>query len=191
MAAKTCNGCMFKEGCIYNYLFETPPPPGAKRMKSYPSVPHPYVFTVPAEREKENCYVVEFVLVGKYALEKVEGLPQGKSSRQAQELVSQASSLPAMIRINGLGQAVAFYRMKGGVHRGLYELLSGWLCAGGRPYAGFSDLIEGITQSDMHTYRMAQFEAEQLLSWVKKFAKAFAPEQGQVVEEAGVGEGSP
>jgi len=65
MAAKTCNGCMFKEGCIYNYLFETPPPPGAKRMKSYPSVPHPYVFTVPADREKENCYVVEFVLVGK------------------------------------------------------------------------------------------------------------------------------
>ncbi|WP_456414926.1 hypothetical protein [Thiolapillus sp.] len=63
MAAKTCNGCMFKEGCIYNYLFETPPPPGAKRMKSYPSVPQPYVFTVPAEREKENCYVVEFVLV--------------------------------------------------------------------------------------------------------------------------------
>jgi CRISPR-associated protein Cmr5 len=81
-----------------------------------------------------------------------------------------------MIQMNGLGQAVAFYRMKSRDHEGykkLYELLSEWLTKTGKPYEKYNDLLEGITQSDMYTYRLAQAEALVLLDWVKKFAKAY------------------
>lgn len=87
---------------------------------------------------------------------------------------SAANSLPAMILMNGLGQAAAFYKSKGGEQGKLYTLLSDWLCAEGKPYAGQPDLLTGITTQDMHKYRVAQAEALAYLQWVKKFAKAYA-----------------
>lgn len=93
------------------------------------------------------------------------------------EFKSQAESFPAMIRMNGLGQAAAFYLSKGGAHGKLYALLSDWLKQPGQPYQG-KELLDGITQENMHAYRLAQAEALLVLDWVKKFAKAFAGEEG-------------
>jgi len=92
------------------------------------------------------------------------------------EYKSYASSLPAMIHINGLGQAAAFYKSKGGTHELLYQLLSDWLTKPNQPFVGKSDLILGITEGDMHDYRLAQAEAQALMDWVKKFAKAYMAE---------------
>ena len=47
---KECSDCMLKERCIYSYVFETPPPAGAKVMRKYLSVPHPFVIEPPMER---------------------------------------------------------------------------------------------------------------------------------------------
>lgn len=113
----------------------------------------------------------------RYALEQVEA---AKSNGIAQsEFKSYAAGFPAMIRMNGLGQAAAFYRSKGAegnakgaAYLALYELLSGWLAREGQPYAG-CELLNGITTRDMHAYRLAQAEAMLLLDWVKKFAKAY------------------
>ncbi len=88
------------------------------------------------------------------------------------EYISAASGFPAMIQMNGLGQAAAFFRSQGGTHKQLYDLLSGWLKKSDQPYAGW-DLLDGITRCDMSTYQLAQAEALELLTWVKKFAKAF------------------
>ena len=110
----------------------------------------------------------------KYALEQVQAALDRKVSQK--EYKSYASSLPAMIHMNGLGQAAAFFKSKGtkgDAHGDLYNLLSDWLCKTGQPYAGCKDLLEGITTRDMHTYRLAQAEAQALMDWVKKFAKAF------------------
>ena len=100
------------------------------------------------------------------------------------EFRSYAASFPAMIRMNGLGQAAAFYcskgaedNKKGKAYRALYDLLSSWLENPGQPYAGSGGLLEGITSNDMHTYRVAQVEALLLLDWVKKFAKAYMVEE--------------
>ena len=94
------------------------------------------------------------------------------------EYKSYAASLPAMIHMNGLGQAAAFFRSKGmsDTHFDLYQLLSDWLTKKGQPYEDYNDLLEGITHSDMQSYRLAQIEAQALMSWVKKFAKAFMGE---------------
>lgn len=107
-----------------------------------------------------------------FALAQVKAVPIADRN----EFKSQAESFPAMIRMNGLGQAAAFYLSKGGAHQKLYELLSDWLRKPGQPYQG-KDLLDGITQQDMHAYRLAQAEALLLLDWVKKFAKAFSEDK--------------
>lgn len=42
--ARSCENCMFGRSCAYRFLFETPPPPDAPRMRSYKSIPRPFTF---------------------------------------------------------------------------------------------------------------------------------------------------
>ncbi len=95
------------------------------------------------------------------------------NAKQRGEYKAYASELPAMIHMNGLGQAAAFYRSKAGTRLYLYKLMNAWLTSEGQPYYGHDDLLAGITQDNQHTYRLAQAEAVALMDWVKKFAKAF------------------
>lgn len=113
-----------------------------------------------------------------YALQGVKEAAQKYKENKAflKEYKSYAAAFPAMIHMNGLGQAAAFYRSKGGTHQELYKLLSGWLCQEGQPFPE-KDLLEGITSSDMHAYRLAQAEAQALMDWVKKFAKAYMADE--------------
>lgn len=117
----------------------------------------------------------------RYALEKVkaavtEALAAPQAGFKPGEFKSQAESFPAMIRMNGLGPAAAFYLAKGGAHKKLYELLSGWLTQPQQPYEG-QTLLEGIIQGDSRQYRLAQAEALLLLDWVKRFAKAYVTDE--------------
>ncbi|MFB6259734.1 MAG: type III-B CRISPR module-associated protein Cmr5 [Thiohalorhabdaceae bacterium] len=117
-----------------------------------------------------------------FALERVQRVADNDKIAP-KEFVAYASGLPAMIHMNGLGQAAAFYRSKGGDKQGgasyqyLYDLLSDWLCDEGQPFEDHSDLLVGITSADMAAYMLAQAEAQALMDWVKKFAKAFLGEQ--------------
>ena len=93
----------------------------------------------------------------------------------ADKLLSRAAELPFMIHANGLGQAAAFFKSKKdkdgyGV---MYKVLSNWLTQPDRPFAGQGDLMQAITHSELHTYRVAQAESMQYMDWVKKFAKAY------------------
>lgn len=115
----------------------------------------------------------------KYALERVRLAISNKLDHK--EYKSYAANLPAMIHMNGLGQAAAFFKSKGAkspAHQALYDLLSDWLCgkcdyAPNQPYRGCETVLDGIVGKDMHDYRLAQAEAQALMDWVKKFAKAF------------------
>jgi CRISPR-associated protein Cmr5 len=114
-----------------------------------------------------------------FALERVKGLAQTLKAEEQKEFISYASGLPAMIHMNGLGQAMAFCKVKGKDRKSydqLYQLVSDWLCKAGQPYAGKAHVLDGIIQSDMAHYQLAQAEALVLTSWVKKFAKAFLVE---------------
>lgn len=99
------------------------------------------------------------------------------------------SALPALIHMNGLGQALAFYRMKGkqteqgqeqkNNHKALYDLISDWLCGerdaetAGQIFKNHDDVLKAIANGDMFQYMAAQNEALALLEWVKKFANAY------------------
>ncbi len=118
----------------------------------------------------------------KFALERIQKLPVKLKQKEQTEFISYASSLPAMIHMNGLGQAMAFCKVKGKDRESyaqLYQLVSDWLIERGQPYAGQKSVLDGITQCDMQHYQLAQAEALVLMSWVKKFAKAFLAEEGQ------------
>ena len=95
------------------------------------------------------------------------------STTNQSEFKSYASSLPAMIHMNGLGQAAAFFYSQKGTHKELYDLLSEWLTRDEQVYNSYNNLLDAITQSDMEDYRLAQVEAQALMDWVKKFSKAF------------------
>lgn len=43
MQEQVCKGCVLGHSCAYGYLFETPVPPTAEKMKRYSHAPHPYV----------------------------------------------------------------------------------------------------------------------------------------------------
>ncbi|WP_305908584.1 type III-B CRISPR module-associated protein Cmr5 [Methylomarinum sp. Ch1-1] len=115
-----------------------------------------------------------------FALQYIKALPEQLEPDQQKEFTRNACALPAMVHMNGLGQALAFCRVKGSndreSYKQLYQLVSDWLCQPGQPYAGKADALEGITQMDMSHYQLAQAEALVLMSWVKKFAKAFLAE---------------
>jgi len=95
--------------------------------------------------------------------------------KKQKEFNSYASAMPFMIHANGLGQTAAFYRRKGPAHTyyRLYQLLGDWLSQPDQPFAGKTDLLDGITQSGMEAYLAAQVEAMLLLDWIKKLASAF------------------
>ncbi|MFT0213949.1 type III-B CRISPR module-associated protein Cmr5 [Pseudomonas sp. F1_0610] len=107
-----------------------------------------------------------------YALKWLERI---KSDANTKELRSYVNNLPALIRINGLGQAMAFYRMKGeSTHRLLYQAVSDWLCkdTAGNVFKNQKDILTAITVSDMKSYMAAQNEALALLEWLKKITLA-------------------
>jgi CRISPR type III-B/RAMP module-associated protein Cmr5 len=81
--------------------------------------------------------------------------------------------------MNGLGQSIAFCRSKytaqdtskngAKAYKTLYVIIQEWLCNG--DFAIFNkgdDLLEAIVSNDMHKYRLAQSELQDLLSWLKK-----------------------
>lgn len=111
-----------------------------------------------------------------FALMKIQSVADGADTLQS-EVRRHLNGLPALIRMNGLGQALAFYRMKGagGSHELVYRMVGQWLCGDnsrGRIFKQSSDVLSAITQSDIHAYMAAQNEALALLDWLKKFALA-------------------
>ena len=105
------------------------------------------------------------------ALKRIQKLVNDNNTKNI--IKSYAHAFPAMIQMNGLGQAAAFYLSKGDEHKQLYRILSDWLTMSDQPYGGKNDLLHGITEGDMHQYRVAQAEALLLLEWVKRFASVY------------------
>jgi CRISPR-associated protein Cmr5 len=89
-----------------------------------------------------------------------------------------ARSAAADIQANGLGQTLAFWNAKGEAHhRALLNDVSNWVKSQFR----FSDetLLAWITNTaDTDGYRRATAEAIAFLIWLKRFAEAELPKEG-------------
>lgn len=93
---RECPPCLLYRSCPYSYVFETPPPLNAEKMRKYPAAPHPFALEVEAAEQLippgEKCEL-GFTLFGRgnqylpyvvYALERVaeRGLGPGKGKLQ-------------------------------------------------------------------------------------------------------------
>lgn len=51
--APSCSGCRETRSCVYSYIFETPVPAEAQRMRKYTAAPHPFVLNPPFGEQTE------------------------------------------------------------------------------------------------------------------------------------------
>lgn len=60
-----CNQCMLKNACAYSYIFETPPPANAEKMRKYTAAPHPFVLQFPVTASVSDAiYTLDVILFG-------------------------------------------------------------------------------------------------------------------------------
>lgn len=110
-----------------------------------------------------------------FALSEVLKVKQQELAIQKQ-FKAYSNSLPAMIQMNGLGQAMAFAYQKSNENQGwklLFDMVSNWLrtkqslCSNPN-----SNLLLSITEGSQQQYQLAQAEAQVLLRWIKDFTRA-------------------
>lgn len=111
----------------------------------------------------------------KHALDAIERLKQSQSDHA--KIKSAVSGLPAMIHMNGLGHAFAFFLsdVKNFPEREkIVQIVFDWLKKDGEVLKNDVNVsaLNAITQIDMVTYQIAQQEAQAYLLWLKKFARA-------------------
>lgn len=114
-----------------------------------------------------------------YALAKVQAVTQQNSEEVQKRFKAYSNSFPAMVQMNGLGQALAFaYQKSNGdkdENKGwklIYKIVEEWLLKKQTILSPSTSLIKGITESTQDRYQLAQAETQALFSWVKDFARA-------------------
>ncbi len=89
-----------------------------------------------------------------------------------------ARSAPADIQANGLGQTLAFWNAKGEAHhRALFDHVSSWV-KGQIKFTDANLLQWVVNTADTDGYRRATAEAIAFLIWLKRFAEAELPKEG-------------
>jgi CRISPR-associated protein Cmr5 len=84
---------------------------------------------------------------------------------------------PTLILSNGLGQTLAFLKSKGKCEEKLYKDIEGWLDKRIK-WAAKGELMEKIISLPNDTFRHATTETLSFLSWLKRFADAVLPKEG-------------
>lgn len=116
-----------------------------------------------------------------YALQQVLAVTQSQPDSVQKRFKAYSNSLPAMIQMNGIGQALAFaYQKSNGDKdeskgwKALLDTVSTWLLQReiwGKQAAG-ANVVQVLSGGTQKQYQLAQAEAQALLSWVKDFARA-------------------
>lgn len=100
---------------------------------------------------------------------------------QPGKYASHVKAFPAVILMNGLGQAMAMARAKAAEDKAyghLFGHVATWLknCPNS-PVSRYSDFIDAFTQGSQDDYVWAQGEALAYVEWLKKFAVAFLSDE--------------
>jgi len=60
-----CLECPLNQHCAYGYIFETPRPKEADRLRVYPYLPHPFTITPPYPTPRKQTFPLGLTLVGR------------------------------------------------------------------------------------------------------------------------------
>lgn len=96
---------------------------------------------------------------------------------------SLARRVPMLVLTNGLGQTLAYLRSKGkgdqsNEHNVLFRHLSDWTMSQVAPDEKGRDLLDWVRNTSSDMYRRATTEALAYLTWLKRFAEAELPTEG-------------
>mgnify|MGYP000296259172 CR=1 FL=1 len=107
--ANSCEGCRQKHACAYAYLYETPPPADAQKMRRYDRAPHPFTLRETAGPAgvrlilslfgRGNAYLPLMVLALRRAALSKRGIG-GRRLTLAQVCQAQPAEAPAWTRID-------------------------------------------------------------------------------------------
>ncbi len=106
---------------------------------------------------------------------------EGAKLDKKKEYKSYVKKMPMLIKVNGLGAAIAFAFAKGSKNGSaqknepwglLYGQLEEWLRQKNVLKTEQNALAKALTSSDSATYRAATVEILALLNWMKRFADA-------------------
>jgi hypothetical protein len=59
-----CPDCLLYRTCVFPYVFETPPPPNAEKMRKYTAAPHPFILRI-QPGQTGTTYRLGLTLVGR------------------------------------------------------------------------------------------------------------------------------
>ena len=96
---------------------------------------------------------------------------------------SLARRVPMLVLTNGLGQTLAYLRSKGkddqsNEHNVLFRHLSAWTMRQVAPNEKDRALLAWVLNTNSDAYRRATTEALAYLTWLKRFAEAELPTEG-------------
>lgn len=95
--------------------------------------------------------------------------PNKAVTKKQKEYKSWCKKVPVLIKINGLGQTVAFLQSKDEIYQLIYNQISHWLREQNL-LPKDKNLMKYLTESDKFEYRQATSEALALLGWMRRFA---------------------
>ena len=113
---------------------------------------------------------------------------EGAKLDKKKEYKSYVKKMPMLIKVNGLGAAIAFAFAKGSKNGSaqkndpwglLYTQLEDWLRQKGALKMEQNPLAKVLTSSESATYRAATIEVLALLNWMKRFADALIEGEAQ------------
>ena len=113
-----------------------------------------------------------------YAFETVYRYMIRADLERRKEYSSHVKKVPSMIKVNGLGQTLAFLYSKEGTDRQIYEHIDGWLQqrygeilqAARQQQQGQHTLVEAVVRMNSDDYRIITKEVLALLEWMRRFA---------------------
>lgn len=114
-----------------------------------------------------------------HAIKSIESL-QNDAQLKSSDLKSAVNGLPAMIHMNGLGHAFAFFLSDPNnfaERKAIVDTVFDWLKNHSYVYNNIAEqsnltALNAVTQSNLKTHKIAQQEAQAYLLWLKKFARA-------------------
>ena len=106
----------------------------------------------------------------KYAFEAVNRVNQNESNDFKKNYKSVAKKLPVLIKMNGLGQSLAFIKRRNNGYDKLYEQIGDWLQAvDTKQLVPKGELVELVIQLESPDYRQVTVETLALLNWIRRF----------------------
>ena len=114
-----------------------------------------------------------------HAIKCIEKIQKDKQLKNS-TIKSAVNGLPAMIHMNGLGHAFAYFLTDPTAfpeRKKIADTVFDWLKNNSQVYDGLSEhssltALNAVTKSDLKTHQVAQQEAQAYLLWLKKFARA-------------------